>query len=249
MILVMQSKRQQRQQVCQCITELGMHPIEVATTEQVFATLGNATIDLLIADVQLTGTDGLAFCRQVREQYPQLAIIIVAEKDSPFDRTLGIEFGADDYVGYPFYERELQARIRAQLRRSACAHHSDTSQLTLTAKTRIGALVVDAEQHTIEYNQTPLSVTATEFSLLYYLASNPNRVFSREQLLDAIRGYQHSGYEHTINSHINRLRSKLDIAASCGKIIETVWGVGYKLNMDKVKQMEWNPDFLVCDIE
>lgn len=191
---------------------------------------------LLILDVMLPGASGLDICRQVREKKPSQAIIMLTAKNSETDRVLGLELGADDYITKPFSVRELQARVRSQLRKvhvfeSADIDEHNQGETSLT----IGALQIDQKTHQVLLKDTRLELTATEFELLHHLASHPNQVFNRSQLLESVWGYHHSGYEHTVNSHINRLRAKIEIDATSPQIVQTVWGVGYKFNPQGVE--------------
>lgn len=194
---------------------------------------------LIMLDVMLPGVNGLDICRQIRQEKPLQAILMLTSKTSETDRILGLELGADDYMTKPFSIRELQARVRTQLRRAHAL--TDRSQVNETehniknviqenTSTCLGKLLVDQRYHQVTYKDNAINLTSTEFELLDFLCKNPDQVFSRAQLLDGVWGYNHSGYEHTVNSHINRLRNKLEENCAEPKIIQTVWGVGYKLN-------------------
>jgi len=194
---------------------------------------------LIMLDIMLPGINGLDICRQIRQVKPLQAIIMLTSKTSETDRVLGLELGADDYMTKPFSIRELQARVRAQLRRThAYAQRTKANEAENNKKvedqklgsTCIGNLLVDQRYHQVTYKDNAINLTSTEFELLDYLCKNPDQVFSRAQLLDGVWGYNHSGYEHTVNSHINRLRNKLEENCAEPQIIQTVWGVGYKLN-------------------
>lgn len=194
---------------------------------------------LIILDVMLPGTNGFDICRQIRQKKPLQAILMLTSKTSETDRILGLELGADDYMTKPFSIRELQARVRTQLRRvhALTDRNSNDNIDNFTDKntpkntsTCIGKLLVDQRYHQVTYKDNAINLTSTEFELLDYLCKNPDQVFSRAQLLDGVWGYNHSGYEHTVNSHINRLRNKLEENCADPQIIQTVWGVGYKLN-------------------
>lgn len=191
--------------------------------------------ELLILDLMLPGTNGLDICRQVRHEKPEQAILILTAKGSETDRVLGLELGADDYMAKPFSVRELQARVRAQLRKIQILRAMSVSNQNVESNAiQIGNLVIDNKQHCVKLSEKTLDLTATEFDLLHHLAKHPNQVFSRSQLLESVWGYQHSGYEHTVNSHINRLRTKLEIDPTQPQVVQTVWGVGYKFNPDGV---------------
>tara|TARA_R110001592_G_scaffold100022_1_gene284325 strand:- start:2667 stop:3422 length:756 start_codon:yes stop_codon:yes gene_type:complete len=197
---------------------------------------------LIMLDVMLPGINGLDICRQIRQEKPLQAIIMLTSKTSETDRILGLELGADDYMTKPFSIRELQARVRTQLRRvhaftdrnkanktETDNKNSNKNEKQKNSSTCIGKLLVDQRYHQVTYKDNAINLTSTEFELLDYLCKNPDQVFSRAQLLDSVWGYNHSGYEHTVNSHINRLRNKLEENCAEPQIIQTVWGVGYKL--------------------
>ncbi|QDP01617.1 response regulator transcription factor [Thalassotalea sp. PS06] len=200
------------------------------------------SFDLIILDVMLGEVSGLDICRQIREQRPEQAILMLTSRSSETDRVLGLELGADDYMTKPFSVRELQARVRSLLRRvnlikaahQAKAMASATQQESTQQSTQpviiIGHLEIDQNSHQIRIHGQTLQLTSTEYDLLRFLASHPGQVFSRSELLSSVWGYHHSGYEHTVNSHINRLRNKLEADVSQPKIVQTVWGVGYKFN-------------------
>jgi two-component system alkaline phosphatase synthesis response regulator PhoP len=186
---------------------------------------------VLLLDIMLPGINGLDICRQVREKKPEQAIIMLTAKNSETDRVLGLELGADDYMTKPFSVRELQARVRSQLRKVHFLQQATQEQGLRPEKAlNIGKLRIDQQTHQVKLAEQLLDLTATEFELLFHLASHPNQVFSRCQLLESVWGYHHSGYEHTVNSHINRLRAKIELDASAPQIVQTVWGVGYKFN-------------------
>ena len=188
---------------------------------------------LVILDVMLPDMSGFDVCRTMRTKKPQQSILMLTSKTSETDRVLGLELGADDYMTKPFSIRELQARIRAQLRK-ALLFSQPAAEVVDSGIICIGRLMIDPKRHQVQLDRQVIDVTSTEFDLVYYLAQHPNQVFSRTQLLDSVWGYKHSGYEHTVNSHINRLRGKLENQPNSPAIIETVWGVGYKLNPNGV---------------
>jgi len=190
--------------------------------------------DLIILDIMLPGTDGLQICKQLRAQSNYTPVLMLTAKSTELDRVLGLEIGADDYLTKPFSIRELIARVKAILRRvDAFASNAESSGEKIL---RIGEMEIDYERRTVKLNGEELGLTAKEFDLLWYFASQPGRVFSRMQLLDQVWGYGHEGYEHTVNSHINRLRAKIEQDPSKPHYILTVWGVGYKFT-DQEKQV------------
>lgn len=191
----------------------------------------NNHYSLLILDVMLPGMNGLDLCRMVREEKPEQAIIMLTAKSSEIDRVLGLELGADDYMTKPFSVRELQARVRSQLRKVHVMQQNKQSNVNAKETSLIiGNLSIDQKNHQVIFKDQLLELTATEFELLHHLASHSQQVFSRSQLLESVWGYNHSGYEHTVNSHINRLRAKIEQDATTPQIVQTVWGVGYKFN-------------------
>ncbi len=181
--------------------------------------------DLLILDLRLPGIDGLEICRTLRSKGFEYPLMMLTARTTELDRVLGLELGADDYLTKPFSSLELAARVRALLRRSH--RNSEKSQDTQTHIT-VKELSLDKLQHKIIRNGATIELTAREFDLLWFFASNPGRVFNRGELLDQVWGYGHEGYEHTVNSHINRLRAKIEKNPSSPEYLLTVWGVGYK---------------------
>lgn len=185
---------------------------------------------LIILDLRLPGPDGLEICRTVRRESPYQPILMLTSKSSELDRVLGLESGADDYLTKPFSVLELSARVRAilrrvdQLRRGPEAANDDAD--TVDA----GPVTIDPSRRQVMLHGKSVDLTAREFDLLEHLARHPGRVFRRADLLDQVWGYGHEGYEHTVNSHINRLRSKIESDPSQPEMIVTVWGVGYKFS-------------------
>lgn len=194
----------------------------------------SGSFSLLILDVMLPSISGLDICRQIRQTKPEQAIIMLTAKSSEVDRVLGLELGADDYMTKPFSVRELQARVRSQLRKVELLRNHRISEKSTSKQQniqyKVGRLVIDDQKHTTSFKDHHLDLTATEYELLKHFIKHPDQVFSRAQLLEAVWAYDHSGYEHTVNSHINRLRAKLEVNPVDAELIQTVWGVGYKLN-------------------
>jgi two-component system, OmpR family, response regulator len=181
--------------------------------------------DLLVLDLMLPGIDGLAICREVRRMSHYLPIIILSAKSAEPQRILGLELGADDYMTKPFSLYELIARIRALLRRVAALDRSVENKTGVIA---CGELVINPSSREVTLLNKPISLTVKEFELLLFFARNPGKAFTRMALLDQVWGYSHDGYEHTVNSHINRLRAKIEQDSTQPHFIQTVWGVGYK---------------------
>jgi DNA-binding response OmpR family regulator len=183
--------------------------------------------DLIILDLRLPGVDGLQICRRVREGPAYTPILMLTSKSSELDRVLGLELGADDYLTKPFSILELLARVKAIFRRvESLAGAGDNGNGLID----YGGLFIDAEKRTVKVNGDAIDLTAKEFDLLVHFARHPGKVYTRTQLLDSVWGYGHEGYEHTVNSHINRLRGKIERDPAAPQMILTVWGVGYKFS-------------------
>lgn len=183
--------------------------------------------DLVVLDLMLPGMDGLEICRAIRREETYVPILMLTAKSTELDRVLGLEIGADDYLTKPFSIPELQARIKALFRRVEAL----TTARDAPPAARIienGNLRLDLDRHQVFIDEQPIDLTAREFDLLHHFASHPDHVYSRAQLLDQVWGYNHDGYEHTVNTHINRLRAKIEKDPAKPIFIQTVWGVGYK---------------------
>ncbi|MDH3531942.1 MAG: response regulator transcription factor [Gammaproteobacteria bacterium] len=183
---------------------------------------------LIILDLRLPGPDGLEICRRVRRERPYQPVLMLTSKSSEMDRVLGLETGADDYLTKPFSVLELVARVRAIFRRVENMQEGGAPRLAHDSAVRIGNLSVDPHRREVLLGEQKIALTAREFDLLDFFARHPGRVFRRADLLDKVWGYGHEGYEHTVNSHINRLRAKIEDNPSKPELIVTVWGVGYK---------------------
>ncbi len=184
--------------------------------------------DLVILDVMLPRMDGLEICRRLRAGERYTPILMLTAKSSELDRVLGLELGADDYLTKPFSMLELAARVKGVFRRAERAAAQKEAAAPAAQRIECDGLVIDLERHEVLLRGQPVELTAKEFELLTCFARSPGRVFTRAQLLDQVWGYSHSGYEHTVNSHINRLRNKIERDAGNPDFIQTVWGVGYK---------------------
>lgn len=185
------------------------------------------TYDLIILDLMLPGLDGMEICRRIRSKSAYIPILMLTSKSDELDRVLGLEMGADDYVTKPFSIKELLARVKAIFRRVERLQSNTKQEQEII---QAGDLVINSARRTVNCNGAAIDLTAKEFDLLLHFASHPGRVYSRSQLLDVVWGYGHDGYEHTVNSHMNRLRAKTEKDPSNPKYILTVWGVGYKFS-------------------
>lgn len=182
--------------------------------------------DLIILDLRLPGASGLDICRTLRGDGLHVPILMLTAKSSELDRVLGLELGADDYLTKPFSPLELVARIKALLRRSQLDRNSRRAEVA--RRIELGPFTICTDSHTVHLDDTPVELTSREFDLLLHFARNPGRVFKRTELLDEVWGYGHDGYEHTVNTHINRLRRKIESDPADPHYVVTVWGVGYR---------------------
>lgn len=202
--------------MCDCVhISNGREALDRAMQEQ---------FDMLILDIMLPEVDGLEICRTVRSSNPQIPILMLTAKSSEIDRVLGLELGADDYMTKPFSTLELIARVKALLRRARIAEETESTEKNIHFKT----LKIDIDNRRVFIDDAEVELTPKEFDLLHYFAVNPGRVFSRMQLLDKVWGYSYEGYHHTVNSHINRLRTKIEKNPQEPEYILTRWGVGYE---------------------
>src|SRR6266566_6885069 len=182
--------------------------------------------DVVVLDLMLPKMDGLAVCKELRQKMAQMPIIMLTAKDDVVDRVLGLEMGADDYITKPFSLREVEARIKSVLRRARSgASTGDGSDETPIVR---GNLRVDPVRREVTIADRHVDLTPKEFDLLRLFASNPCRVFPRKYLLEKIWDYSHDGYDRTIDSHINRLRAKIEENPDNPQLVLTVWGIGYK---------------------
>ena len=185
--------------------------------------------DLVVLDLMLPEMDGLAVCREIRTLPGYVPILMLTAKSTELDRVLGLEMGADDYLAKPFSVRELQARVKALFRRvEALSRQAGAPDVDETIE--CGALRIETGKRRVSIGGREVILTAREFDLIVHFARHPGQVFNRARLLDQVWGYNHEGYEHTVNSHINRLRAKIERDPSKPEYILTVWGVGYKFS-------------------
>lgn len=184
--------------------------------------------DLIILDVMLPGKDGNAVAQKLRALDVYTPILMLTARTEEIDKVLGLESGADDYLTKPFGIREFIARVKAILRRQE--QLEDKEKAGKPSKISFQDLDIDLEKRKVKLGDERIDLTPKEFDLLVLLASNPGRSYSRDQLLNDVWGYEFSGYEHTVNSHINRLRSKIEKNLSDPQYILTTWGIGYRFN-------------------
>ncbi len=205
------------------LTREGYEVEGVGDGSQALARFGQIKPDLVILDIMLPGSDGLVICKEIRK-LSQVPIIMLTARDEVTDKVVGLEVGADDYLTKPFHPQELVARAKALLRRARV--EPDAPKLI-----RAGKLEVDLERHEVRHEQAKVQLRPKEFDLLTLLARHPGRVFQRSELLDLVWGYDFPGYTRTVDVHVQQLREKLAAAGITEPSIETVWGVGYRLEL------------------
>ncbi len=205
------------------LTREGYEVEGVGDGSQALVRFGQVKPDLVVLDIMLPGADGIAICKEIRKQ-SQVPIIMLTARDEVTDKVVGLEIGADDYLTKPFHPQELVARAKALLRRARI--EPDAPKLI-----RAGKLEVDLERHEVRHGQAKVQLRPKEFDLLTLLARHPGRVFQRSELLDFVWGYDFPGYTRTVDVHIQQLREKLATAGITEPSIQTVWGVGYRLEL------------------
>ena len=191
----------------------------------------NESPDAIVLDLMLPKMDGLAVCRELREKAPYIPILMLTAKDDVVDKVLGLEMGADDYITKPFSLRELEARIKSVLRRVQAATRTEAAGED--APIIRGKLKIDPAKREVTVGDRHIELTPKEFELLRLFATNPGRVFPRKYLLEKIWDYSYEGYDRTIDSHINRLRGKIEDNPENPQMVLTVWGIGYKFSDER----------------
>jgi DNA-binding response OmpR family regulator len=205
------------------LTRAGYEVEGVGDGSEALARFAQLKPDLVVLDIMLPGADGLEICKEIRKQ-SQVPIIMLTARDEVTDKVVGLEVGADDYLTKPFHPQELVARAKALLRRARV--EPDAPKLI-----RAGKLEVDLERHEIRHGQAKVQLRPKEFDLVALLARHPGRVFQRSELLDLVWGYDFPGYTRTVDVHVQQVREKLAAAGVTDPSIETVWGVGYRLEL------------------
>ncbi len=219
-VLVVDDEQIVREVVVRYLKRAGYTTLEAADGDSARALVEHAAPDLVVLDVMLPGVDGLELCRWIRSR-SELPVILLTARSEEADRIVGLELGADDYVTKPFSPRELAARVRSVLRRAAAPPAAHERLLA-------GDLSLDAETREVRKHGVELRLTAKEFDLLWFLASNPRRVFSRDQLMLRVWGYEAALDTGTVTVHMRRLRAKIEDVPSRPEHLQTVWGVGYR---------------------
>jgi DNA-binding response OmpR family regulator len=209
------------------LADQGFEVSSAATGDAAVELATSGSYALIVLDLMLPGLDGIEVCRRVREESAYTPILMLTAKSEELDKVLGLEVGADDYVTKPFSLRELMARVRALTRRTERLGASQGGGGG-SGSIEYGELKIDLSKRRVTLEGDLLDLTPKEYELLELLSRHPEQAFSRNQLLEQVWGYRYEGYSHTVNSHINRLRAKLERNPSEPKYIQTVWGFGYR---------------------
>ena len=228
-ILVAEDQADIRDIIVLNLRNAGYQVSAVADGLAALAKQAEQVFDVLILDLMMPAMDGLEVCKALRAKGSSTPILMLTAKSTELDRVLGLELGADDYLTKPFSMAELLARVKALLRRAQLLQAAQTASQTPSSTLRNGALEIWPAKREVRVQGTLLEFTALEFDLLLYFAQHPGQVFSRGQLLSAVWGYSHDGYEHTVTTHINRLRAKLEQDPLRPQLVLTVRGAGYKM--------------------
>lgn len=228
-VLVVEDQADIADLVAMHVRDLG-HLVEVVHDGRAgYEAAASGKFDMVVLDVMLPGRDGMDIVRSLRIEKISLPVLMLTARSTEIDRVLGLELGADDYLTKPFSIPELQARVKAILRRvDLHAESAKPAQPEPVERIEVGELVIDCVSREVFIRRQPVALTAKEFELLLHFARNPGRVFSRTQLLDAVWGTTFEGYEHNVNTHINRLRAKIETDPAAPFYVQTVRGVGYR---------------------
>ncbi len=225
-VLVIEDQQDIADLIAMHVRDLG-HSVEcIADGQAGFEAARSGRYDLLILDVMLPGKDGMDIVRSLRMDRVPMPVLMLTARTGEIDRVLGLELGADDYMSKPFSVPELQARVKALLRRSEL--NAQAEPAAPRERLTVGDLTIDSVSREARLAGKPVSLTAKEFDLLLYFAQHPGRAFTRMQLLDSVWGTTFEGYEHNVNTHINRLRSKIEADPANPQYVLTVRGVGYR---------------------
>ena len=206
----------------------GFEPVVAGDGEEAIKLFSQYNPEVVLLDVMMPKEDGYEVCRKIRSK-SNVPVILITARGEDFDKIMGLDIGADDYIVKPFSPREVMARVRAVLRRIAKAAKDVTSENTIM----VGDLLINLDEYTLHIGGSKISLTKKEIETMWTLANNPNKVFTRDNLLDSLWGFDYFGDSRTVDSHIKRLRSKLDIVEHPSWAIKTIWGVGYKFEFDE----------------
>jgi DNA-binding response OmpR family regulator len=211
------------------LNDLSCEVVSITNGQQGLTVARDQPFDLIILDLMLPGLNGMEICRRIRQTDRHTPILILSAKSEEIDKVVGLETGADDYLTKPFSVREFIARVKVIFRRKE--DYLPTQEETAPAPViRFAELEIDTDKRKVMLNENRIDLSPKEFDLIRLLASNPGKSYSRKHLLNLVWGYDFEGYEHTVNSHINRLRGKIEKDISNPKFILTTWGIGYRFN-------------------
>lgn len=232
-ILIVEDDNDLAELISMHLTFQGHEVVRATSLEQARNSIKTTLFDLMVLDRGLDDGDGMLLCHELRQQQNWLPVLILTARDSEKDKVEGLESGADDYLTKPFSVLEFQARVRTILRRKN--HQPDANSASSGATVddaesvlEFNGLTIRPQSHQVEIEQQPVKLTATEFTLLHFMAQRPGRVYSKDELLEQVWHTDFSGYHHTVCSTVNRLRTKLESPKTKHKYIHTIWGVGYK---------------------
>lgn len=211
------------------LKDLGCEVTAVNNGQEGLKAATDARFELIILDLMLPGLNGMEVCRKIRQNDRHTPILMLTARSEEIDKVMGLETGADDYLTKPFSIREFIARVKVIFRRNE-EHPLSEFKGHMPAVIRYDGLEIDLDKRKVLLNGLRADLSPKEFELLVLLASNPGKSYSRKRLLNLVWGYDFEGYEHTVNSHINRLRGKIETDLSAPKYILTTWGVGYRFN-------------------
>jgi DNA-binding response OmpR family regulator len=228
-ILVAEDQADIRNLLAMNLRDAGYAVNAVADGQAALASQAEQASDLLVLDLMMPGLGGLEVCKALRARGHSTPILMLTAKSTELDRVLGLELGADDYLTKPFSLAELLARVKALLRRADLLRAAQANAQAQSGVVRNGSLEILTAKRLVRHGERVVDFTALEFDLLLHFAQHPGHVFSRSQLLNAVWGYSHDGYEHTVTTHINRLRAKLETDPMRPELILTVRGAGYKM--------------------
>lgn len=206
----------------------GFEPIVAGDGEEAIQLFDEYNPEVVLLDVMMPKEDGYEVCRKIRSK-SNVPVILITARGEDFDKIMGLDIGADDYIVKPFSPREVMARVRAVMRRIAKTSKESASGNILN----VGNLEINLDEYTLHISGTKIALTKKEIETMWTLATNPNKVFTRDNLLDSLWGFDYFGDSRTVDSHIKRLRAKLDIEKHISWTIKTIWGVGYKFETDE----------------
>jgi len=205
----------------------GFEPVVAGDGDEAFRLFSEYSPDVVLLDVMMPKEDGYAVCRRIRA-VSNVPIILITARGEDFEKIMGLDIGADDYIVKPFSPREVMARVRAVVRRMS----KNEDEISSENIHRIGNLEINLGEYTLSIGGQKIALTKKEIETMWTLATNPNKVFTRDNLLDSLWGFDYFGDSRTVDSHIKRLRSKIGVAEHTSWNVRTIWGVGYKFEVE-----------------